>query len=108
MLARKLFAATAVYAALGGCNSPSATLAGDDCRRSVIAAKAEWLALTQGQQVAPSQRVRTSDGRVYTGSALNWAHVLLSRAESACAAAQVEVAASNIREVHLIFHAERL
>jgi hypothetical protein len=55
-----------------------------DCSAAVEAAKSDWRSLSHGVHVAPRQRILTSDGRHLTGSDINYAKVLIDRAEEAC------------------------
>jgi hypothetical protein len=84
-----LATAGAVSLALAG------AAAAQPCAEAVEATKAEWLFLTHGNHLAPSQPVITSDGRHLTGVLLNYVGALVDRAERACAAAGNEVSGSS-------------
>jgi hypothetical protein len=69
--------------------------AAQPCGDAIQATKAEWLLLTHGNHIAPSQPIITSDGRHLTGVLLNYVGVLVYRAERACAAAGIVEAGSS-------------
>jgi hypothetical protein len=86
-------------AALGG-----AARAGS-CGAAVEAAKVEWRSLTRGNHtVSPAMRINTSDGRQLTGTQLNFAWVLIDRAESACNVGQDAAAMGHIDEFEKLLH----
>jgi hypothetical protein len=78
--------------------------AAESCSAAVQAAKAEWRSVSHGAHVAPAQQILTSDGRRLTGSAINYAFFLISRAERACEAAQIDVSIGYVREARALFH----
>jgi hypothetical protein len=75
-----------------------------DCGAALEAAKTEWRSLTRGNhQVAPATQIGTSDGRHLTGSQINYARVLISRAESACRSGSGAAAMMQIQEAQSLF-----
>jgi hypothetical protein len=82
----------------------TAAVAQNTCGAAVQAAMTEWQQLSGGRHLAASQIVPTADGRRLRGSAIDWAHVLLGRADSACASGQTDAAMGQLREVQGIFH----
>ena len=70
----------------------------------IAAAKADWRALSHGINVAPSQPIITSDGRHLTGSQVNYARVLISRAEAAVGAGRPADAPAYIDEAERLLH----
>jgi hypothetical protein len=75
------------------------------CGAAVAAAKQQWWALTQGNhRIPPTMRVNTSDGRQLSGAQLNYAWVLVDRADGACGAAQGAAASGYLRDFDLLLH----
>jgi hypothetical protein len=95
---------TIIAAFLLGVISVSAAMAETNCVASAAAARAEWRALSHASSLRPSHRIRTSDGREFSGSQLNYSGVLISRAESACEGGQVEQALSYVEEANALLH----
>jgi hypothetical protein len=103
MRGREKFFACAAVALLAISRSPGAEAG--TCGAAIEAAKAEWRSLTKGNHaVAPGIRIDTSDGRHLTGSALNYAWVLIDRADSACDAGQDGVALDDIGQFNALIH----
>ena len=78
-----------------------------DCVAAVDAIRAEWRALSHSSSLKAAQRIRTEDGRELAGSQVNYSHILIGRAEDACAAGQVEQARSYLREADKLLHPNR-
>jgi len=74
------------------------------CVASVDAIRAEWRNLSHSSSLKPSQRIRTGDGREFSGSQLNYAYVLISRAEDACGTGQVEQARGYVDEANKLLN----
>jgi hypothetical protein len=75
------------------------------CGAAIETAKAEWRSLTKGNHaVVPSMRIDTSDGRHLTGSALNYAWVLIYRADQACDAGEDGMALDYIGRFNALIH----
>jgi hypothetical protein len=70
------------------------------CVASVDATRAEWRNLSHSSFLKPSQRVATEDGRWLAGSQLNYAHILIGRADNACGAGKVKRARSYVDEAN--------
>jgi len=68
------------------------------------AAKADWRSLSHGIRVAPGQLIITSDGRRLTGSGINYARVLIDRAEEACKQAHHAEALTSVQEAQTLLH----
>jgi hypothetical protein len=71
-----------------------------NCVASVDATRAEWRNLSHSSFLKPSQRVATGDGRWLAGSQLNYAHILIGRADNACGSSKVEEARSYVDEAN--------
>jgi hypothetical protein len=84
--------------------SVTAAMAETNCLSSVDAIRAEWRALSHSSFLKPSQTIRTGDGRKLSGSQLNYAHVLISRADNACGVGQVEQAWGYVDEANKLLH----
>ena len=81
------------------------TAAAQSCRDAITAEKAEWRSLTKGNRsVPPAMRIVTSDGRHLTGSQLNYAWVLIDRAETACSNFGEAAASVHIRAYQALIH----
>jgi hypothetical protein len=104
----KVTMSSVVYAAsaiLVGLSLSCGTAAAQSCEAAVAAEKVEWRALTKGNHtVAPSMRIVTSDGRHLSGSQLNYAWVLIDRAESACGAGGDSAAVVHINAFQQLLH----
>jgi len=74
------------------------------CVASVDAIRAEWRDLSHSSSLQPSQRIRTGDGREFSGSQLNYSHVLISRADDACGTGQVEQARGYVDEANKLLN----
>jgi hypothetical protein len=74
------------------------------CVASVDAIRAEWWNLSHSSFLKSSQRIRTGDGREFSGSQLNYYHVLISRAEDACGTGQVEQARGYVDEANKLLN----
>jgi len=79
-------------------------VAAEGCTAAVEAAKAEWRGLSKGRFVAPAQTIVTSDGRRLAGSAINYAWVLIDRADSACSAGNAAEAVGYAQKAETLFH----
>jgi hypothetical protein len=96
-------AAAAALSTAIGLTVPAA--AQESCGAAVENAKAEWRALTAGNHsVAPAMRISTSDGRQLTGSQLNYAWILIDRADQACIDPEPEKSLAYIRQVQTLLH----
>jgi hypothetical protein len=71
-----------------------------NCVASVDATRAEWRNLSHSSFLKPSQRVATGDGHWLAGSQLNYAHILIGRADNACGAGEVKQAHSYVDEAN--------
>jgi hypothetical protein len=78
-----------------------------DCVAAADASTAEWRSLSQSNFLNPGQHIRTGDGRELAGSQVNYSHILIGRAEDACAAGQVERARSYLKEADKLLHPNR-
>jgi hypothetical protein len=76
----------------------------DNCVASVDTIRAEWRDLSHSSSLKASQRIGTGDGRWLAGSQLNYAHVLISRADNACGAGKVEQAQSYVDEANKLLN----
>jgi catechol 2,3-dioxygenase-like lactoylglutathione lyase family enzyme len=70
------------------------------CVASVDAIRAEWRNLSHSSSLKPSQRVATGDGHWLAGSQINYAYILIGRADDACGAGKVEQAHSYVDEAN--------
>jgi len=71
-----------------------------NCVASVDAIRAEWRDLSHSSSLKASQRIATGDGRWLAGSQINYAHVLIGRADNACGAGNVEEARGYFDEAN--------
>jgi hypothetical protein len=71
-----------------------------NCIASVDAIRAEWRNLSHSSSLKPSQHIATGDGRWLAGSQLNYAHILIGRADNACEAGEVKQARSYVDEAN--------
>ena len=69
-----------------------------NCIASVDAIRAEWRDLSHSSSLKPSDHIATGDGRWLAGSQLNYTHILISRADNACGAGNVEQARGYVDE----------
>jgi hypothetical protein len=82
----------------------TSVMAEPSCIAAVDTARAEWKALSHSSFLRPSQHIRLPDGRVVAGSMLNYSHVLIMRAESACGAGEIEHARTFVNEANNLLH----
>jgi hypothetical protein len=75
-----------------------------NCVASVDAIRAEWRDLPHSSSLKASQRIATGDGRWLAGSQLNYAHVLIGRADNACGANKVEQARGYVDEANKLLN----
>src|ERR1700730_14816900 len=75
-----------------------------NCIASVDAIRAEWRDLSHSSSLKASQRIATGDGRWLAGSQLNYAHVLIGRADNACGANNVEDARGYVDEANKLLN----
>ena len=81
--------------------------AAQSCTNAIAAEKVEWHALTKGNStVPPAMRIVTSDGRHLTGSQINYARVLIDRADSACSSGGDTAAQTQLQEFQTLIHPE--
>jgi hypothetical protein len=71
-----------------------------NCVASVDGIRAEWRHLSHSSFLKASQRIATGDGRWLAGSQLNYAQILIGRADNACGAGKVEQARSYVDEAN--------
>jgi hypothetical protein len=74
------------------------------CVASVGAIGAEWRNLSHSSSLKPSQRIATGDGRWLAGSQLNYAHILIGRADKACGASKVKQARGYVDEANKLLN----
>jgi len=75
-----------------------------NCVASVDAIRAEWRDLSYSSSLKASQRIATGDGRWLAGSQLNYAHVLIGRADNACGANNVKDAQGYVDEANKLLN----
>ena len=75
-----------------------------NCVASVDAIRAEWRNLSHSSVLKPSDRIATGDGRWLAGSQLNYAHILIGRADNACGAGNVEQARGYVNEANTLLN----
>ena len=75
-----------------------------NCVASVDAIRAEWRNLSHSSFLKPSQRIATGDGHWLAGSQLNYAHIVIGRADNACGAGKVEQAQSYVDEANKLLN----
>ena len=75
-----------------------------NCAASVDATKAEWRNLSHSSFLKPSQRIATRDGHWLAGSQVNYAHILIGRADNACGAGNVEQARGYADEANKLLN----
>jgi hypothetical protein len=71
-----------------------------NCVASVVAIRAEWRILSHSSVLRPSDGIATGDGRWLAGSQLNYAHILIGRADNACGAGNAEQAQGYVNEAN--------
>jgi len=106
MLRKTILLSCTVIAAVAAAIGPTVPAAAQEsCDVAVEKAKAEWRALTAGNHtVAPAMRINTSDGRHLTGSQLNYAWVLIDRADQACIDPEPAKSLAYIHQVQALLH----
>ena len=75
-----------------------------NCVASVDEIRAEWRDLSHSSSLKASQRIATGDGRWLAGSQLNYAHVLIGRADNACVANNVKDARGYVDEANKLLN----
>ena len=75
-----------------------------NCVASVDATRAEWRQLSHSSFLKPSQRIATGDGRWLAGSQVNYANILIGRADDACEIGNMEQAQSYVDEANKLLN----
>jgi hypothetical protein len=75
-----------------------------NCVASVDAVTAEWRNLAHSSFLKPSQRIATGDGHWLAGSQVNYAHILIGRADNACGAGKVNQARDYVDEANKLLN----
>ena len=75
-----------------------------NCVASVDEIRAEWRYLSHSSVLKPSSHIATGDGRWLAGSQLNYAHVLIGRADNACGANNVKDARGYVDEANKLLN----
>ena len=75
-----------------------------NCVASVDATRAEWRHLSHSSFLKPWQRIATGDGRWLAGSQLNYAHILIGRADNACGANKAQQAQGYVDEANTLLN----
>jgi hypothetical protein len=75
-----------------------------NCVESVDATRAEWRHLSHSSFLKPSQRIATGDGRWLAGSQVNYANILIGRADDACGTGNMEQAQSYVDEANKLLN----
>jgi hypothetical protein len=75
-----------------------------NCVASVGATRAEWRHLSHSSFLKPSQRIATGDGRWLAGSQVNYANILIGRADDACGTGNMEQAQSYVDEANKLLN----
>ena len=75
-----------------------------NCVASVDATRAEWRHLSHSSFLKPSQRIATGDGRWLAGSQVNYANILIGRADDACGTGNMEQAQSYVDEANKLLN----
>jgi CelD/BcsL family acetyltransferase involved in cellulose biosynthesis len=75
-----------------------------NCVASVDAITAEWRNLAHSSFLKPSQRIATGDGHWLAGSQVNYAHILIGRADNACGAGNAEQARDYVDEANKLLN----
>ena len=89
--------------ALGG-SGASSSRSPSQLRPSVDATRAEWRHLSHSSFLKPSQRIATGDGRWLAGSQVNYANILIGRADDACGTGNMEQAQSYVDEANKLLN----
>jgi hypothetical protein len=90
-----------------GLSLNSGIAAAQNCSVAIAAERVEWRALAKGNQnVPPAMRIVTSDGRHMTGSQINYARVLIDRADSASSNGGDTAAQPQLQEFQALIHPE--
>ena len=84
--------------------APAQTDRQANCVASVDATRAEWRNLSHSSFLKPSQRIATGDGHWLAGSQLNYAHVLIGRADNVCGAGKVKRARGYADEANMLLN----
>ena len=75
-----------------------------NCVASVDAARTEWRNLSHSSFLKPSQRIATGDGHWMAGSQVNYANILIGRADVACGTGNMEQAQSYVDEANKLLN----
>jgi uncharacterized membrane protein len=75
-----------------------------NCVASVDATRAEWRHLSHSSFLKPSQRIATGDARWLAGSQVNYANILIGRADDACGTGNMEQAQSYVDEANKLLN----
>ncbi len=75
-----------------------------NCVASVDSTRAEWRNLSHSSSLKASQRIATGDGRWLAGSQLNYADILIGRADNACEAGNVKQARGYVDEANKLLN----
>ena len=75
-----------------------------NCVASVDPIRAEWRNLSHSSVLKPSNHIATGDGRWLAGSQLNYAHVLIGRADNPCGANNVDEARGYVDEANKLLN----
>jgi hypothetical protein len=75
-----------------------------NCAVSVDATRAEWRNLSHSSVLKPSDHIATGDGRWLAGSQLNYAHILIGRADNACGANKAQQAQGYVDEANKLLN----
>jgi hypothetical protein len=75
-----------------------------NCVASVEAVRAEWRDLSHSSSLKASQRIATADGRWLAGSQINYAEILIDRADNACGAGNVKQARGYVDEANMLLN----
>ena len=75
-----------------------------NCVASVDATRAEWRHLSHSSFLKPSQRIATGDGPWLAGSRVNYANILIGRADDACGTGNMEQAQSYVDEANKLLN----
>jgi hypothetical protein len=75
-----------------------------NCVASVDVIRAEWRNLSHSSVLRPSDGIATGDGHWLAGSQLNYAHILIGRADNACGAGKVNQARDYVDEANKLLN----
>jgi hypothetical protein len=78
-----------------------------NCVASVDAVRAEWRNLSHSSLLKPSDHIATGDGRWLAGSQINYAHIVIGRADNACGANNVKEARGYVEEANKLLNPAR-